>query len=453
VIRRVIYALVALAPARGQADGIAIVGGSPRAIGRAGAATVGDDGGGALLINPAAMARRDTARAQLGISMIEDEVHWQSDTAAAPQSLGQAGSRAAPLGAVIGAVGGWVLGAGSMTAGVADRSLARPGDVRGELGSAFDYRYAGIGGSYRRDGFAIGAARRISSSLALGLSVAASRVNVTEHRRIWAGSDGREAIGDQHSDVDLELAASDCVSPSAVVGMLYAPEDAQIELGASFGWAATVVLDGTVDAVGAPAGSAVGPIVGAGATRAELVVRQPLAVRVGGRYVGDRVVAELGGDVWVARPGADQAAWSIDGVRITDAGTDTAVDLRLVPSRIAQRTHVAVRTAVDVELIPGFLWATAGYAFANPGTPAARLSPTFGDLGGHTLGLGLETTSGGVTVTLGWSRTWSLATRAPTALALDNPFATGDGAVRSGTYDGALDQIGILVEAELAPAL
>src|SRR5262245_37924698 len=52
VNRAVMCALVALAPARAHADGIAIVGGSPRAIGRAGAATVGDDGGGALLINP-----------------------------------------------------------------------------------------------------------------------------------------------------------------------------------------------------------------------------------------------------------------------------------------------------------------------------------------------------------------------------------------------------------------
>jgi hypothetical protein len=120
-----------------------------------------------------------------------------------------------------------------------------------------------------------------------------------------------------------------------------------------------------------------------------------------------------------------------------------------VPSRISQHTHVALRVAVDVELIPGFLWATAGYAMSTLGTPAARLSPSFGDLGGHTLGLGLESTAAGVTVTLGWSRTWSLATSAPTALKLDNPFESGDGPVYSGTYDGSLDQIGVLLELEL----
>src|SRR6185436_15685327 len=72
VDRHVVCALVALAPAQAHADGIAIVGGSPRAIGRAGAATVGDDGGGALLINPAAMARRDTTRGQIGVAVLDD---------------------------------------------------------------------------------------------------------------------------------------------------------------------------------------------------------------------------------------------------------------------------------------------------------------------------------------------------------------------------------------------
>ena len=39
--------VLAAIPASAHADGIAIIGGSPRAIGRAGVATVGDDGGGA----------------------------------------------------------------------------------------------------------------------------------------------------------------------------------------------------------------------------------------------------------------------------------------------------------------------------------------------------------------------------------------------------------------------
>jgi len=458
VDRRVVCALVALAPAQAHADGIAIVGGSPRAIGRAGVATVGDDGGGALLINPAAMARRDTTRGQVGISVIEDAVHWQNDPAAAPRSTGQAGSRIAPIGAAIGAIDHWIIGAGVMTAAVADRSLPRPRDDPGDHDAAYDlryaYRYAGIAGSYRRDTLAIGAARRLGDSLAVGLSLGASQVNVTEQRRIWAGLDTREAIGNPTRDVDLALSATDRFAVSAVAGVLYAPEDAPIELGASVAWAGTVRLDGNVSAFGA---RPIGPMViytGTGSPRASLAVRQPLAVRAGGRYVGDRIVAELDGDLWVAASAAESATWQVSGIRIVDPSSSQAmpveVDLEQVPSRISQHTHVAVRTAVDIELMPGFLWATGGYAFSNLVTPAAWLSPSFGDLGGHTLGLGLETTAGGFTVTLGWSRTWSLATRAPTELQLDNPFLAGDGPVPSGTYDGSLDQIGILIEGEVS---
>lgn len=448
VDRRVVCALVALAPVQARADGIAIIGGSPRAIGRAGAATVGDDGGGALLINPAAMARRDSTRGQLGIAVIEDAVHWQSDTRDAPLSSGQAGSRLVPFGAAIASVGNWIIGAGVMTAAVSDRSLPPPGEMSGDLGSSFDYRYVGIAGAYRRDTLAIGAARRIGDSLALGLSVGASLVSVTEHRRIWAGFGGRDTLGDPKNDVDLTLTATDLFAPSAVAGAMYAPDDAPIELGASVAWARTVRLDGTASAFGNPPK---GPaVVYTCSPRASLEVRQPLTVRAGGRYVGEHVVAELDGDLWVAPAAAESTAWQVSGIRIVDsASSEVHVDLRKLPSRIAQHTHVALRTAVDAELIPGFLWATGGYAFSTLATPAARLSPSFGDLGGHTVGLGLETTAGGFTVTLGWSRTWSLSTRAPTALQLDNPFVAGDGPVPSGVYGGSIDQVGILIEGEL----
>jgi hypothetical protein len=447
VNRLVLWAFVALAPATARADGIAIVGGSPRAIGRAGTATVGDDGGGALLMNPAAMARRDTLRAQLGLAAIEDDVQWQTHAEGAPLSRGQAGSRFAPLGAAIGAAGPWILGAGVMTAGLSERSLARPGDRVGALDDDFDYRYAGIAGLYRRDTVAIGAARRIGDSLALGVSVAAARVRVREHRRIWAGNGGH--VGDPSNDVDLVLTGTDRFAESAVVGVLYAPEDTPIELGASVAWARTVQLDGTASAVGNPP---VGPtVVELSPPHASLAVHQPLTFRAGGRYVGDRIVAEIGGDLWIARSNAVVEAWRLDGLRLVDA-SQVAVHLRGVPSRIAQCTHVALRGALDVELSPGFLWATAGYAMSTRGTPADRLSPSFGDLGGHTLGVGLETVTSGFTVMVGWSRTWSLAASPTTVLEVDNPFATFMGensTVYTGTYDGSLDQVGVLLEVEL----
>jgi hypothetical protein len=336
-----------------------------------------------------------------------------------------------------------VLGLGASTAGVAERSLAPPSDLH-DLGSAFDYRYAGIAGSYRRDTLSIGAARRLGESLAVGLSLGASRVTASEHRRMWAGFDRREALGDSKTDIDVELRGTDPASPSAVAGVLYAPDDAPIELGASVSWARRVQLDGGITATGNPPS---GPSIVEASPHASLDIRQPVTVRAGGRYVGDRVVAELDGDLWIAERGSQSIAWRVEGVHVVDpTGVDAA--LSRVPSRISQQTHVALRFSLDVELVPGFLWATGGYALAMLGTPAARLSPSFGDLGGHTLGLGIETTAAGFTVTLGWSRTWALATKAPSELRLDNPFGAGDQAVYPGTYDGSLDQIGVLLELE-----
>jgi Outer membrane protein transport protein (OMPP1/FadL/TodX) len=449
VNRRVICAMVALAPAQAHADGLSVVGGSPRAIGRAGAATVGDDGGGALLVNPAAMARRDTARGQVGLAMVDDALVWQSDTSAAPLSKGQAPAQLAPLGAAIGAIGDWILGGGIMTSGVTDRALPQPSGATDGFFGYFDYRYAGIAGSYRRDTLALGIARRVGDSLAFGLSLGASQVRVTEQRRIWAGFGGRDSIGGPSFDVDLTFHASDRFAASAVAGVLYAPGDTKIELGASVAWADTVNLDGTLTGDTTPGR---GPRVEYPyAPRATLQVPQPLAVRGGGRYVGDRFVAELDGDLWLLSPSAESTTWWVHGVRVIDS-SDFPADLQRVPSRISQCTHAAVHGAVDVELMPGFLWATGGYAYSSRGTPAERLSPTFADLGGHTLGLGLETSSGGFTVTFGWSRTWSLSANVPSQLQLDNPFAAGDGPVLSGKYGGSFDQIGILIEAELTPS-
>jgi hypothetical protein len=450
VSRCLVCALVALTPAIGRADGLAVVGGSPRAIGRAGAAVVGDDGAGALLINPAAMARRDTLRGEIGAAVIDDTVEWESDAIGAPRSSGRAGSRLAPVGAMIGAIGGWVLGVGVMTAAAVERALPRPGDVPGtapdKLGATYDYRYAGIAGSYRRDTVALGVARRLGDSLALGAALGAARVAVYEHRRIWASAAARDPDAMPEADLDLRVSATDPISLSAVAGLLYAPAEAPIEVGASVGWTDVVQLDGTVRAVGSPDTQIA---VTTDAARATMHVAQPVAVRAGARYVGDRVVAELDGDLWIARPGSESIAWSIRGLSVAD-GTQPAVEPHRVPSRIAQQSHLALRTAVDVALVPGFLWATAGYAFSTRGTPAARLSPSFGDLGGHTLGLGLETTAGCITVTLGWSRTWSQMTSTPSELRLDSAYPGSDGPVLPGTYDGgSIDQVGVLVAAEI----
>jgi hypothetical protein len=187
--------------------------------------------------------------------------------------------------------------------------------------------------------------------------------------------------------------------------------------------------------------------------KARLDISQPLTVRTGARWLGEHVIAEVGGDLYWFPERAQAAAWRFDGATVTDVTSPlephTAV-LDTLPSRISSRTHGALRGAVDVELISGFLWATAGYAFTTAGTSGSRLSPTFGDLGGHTLALGLEATAGGFTATLGVARTWSIKQPEPVSRwRLDNPFGTGDAEVPDGTYDGSTDMIGLSIDAEL----
>jgi hypothetical protein len=447
---RVLAIGVAMSANVAEAGGLVVVTGSPRGIGRAGTGTVGDDGGGALLVNPAAMARREAMRLQLGISSVDDSIAWQSDNAGAPAARDQAGSHVMPIGAFEGAIGGWVIGVAAMTSAVGERSFRRPGDIPpDDFGVVFDYRYAGIHSFTRRDTVALGAARRLGENVAIGVAVAGSHVKLAETRRIWAGFGGRDPLGDPQHDVELELGGTDVLSPSAVAGILVAPADTPIELGASVGWTAHTRFSGDAIAFGTKGG----PSTLNTNPTASLDLAQPWTLRGGVRYAGERIVAEMDGDVWLAPAAGASSTWKVSGIHIVDP-SGVAVDLDSVPSRISLRTHSALRASTDVELIDGFLWATTGYAYTTSSTPPDRLSPTFGELPGHTFALGLETTAGGFTVTLGWSRTWWPQTHAQASqLALDNPFLAGDRNVVAGSYGGSSDQVGIVIDAELdAPA-
>jgi hypothetical protein len=439
-------ALIVVAQHSAGAGGLVVTNGSPRSIGRAGTGTVGDDGGGALLVNPAAMARREGYRAEVGVAFIDDEIVWQSGTPEAPAARDQAPSSIAPLVAGIGSVGSWVIGIGAMTSAVSDRSLRRPGALpTEELGVAFDYRYAGIAGAVRRDTITIGAARRIGDSIALGVALGGSRVQLTEVRRMWAGFSGRDVIGAPQQDLELGFSGSDRFVASGVVGVLVAPAESPLELGASVAWSQSSRIAADVVAVGTPP---LGPSISSDHASATLDIQQPVTARIGGRYLGERLVAELGGEVAFLPASASSTAWTVQGMRVIDR-TGVAAALTTVPSRVSLRTHGAVRAAVDVELIGGFLWATGGYAYSLASVDRRDQSPSFGDLGGHTLGLGLEGTAGGCTVTFGWSRTWATEHATTSRLQLDNPFGAGDRSVPSGVYDGSVDQLGILVDVEL----
>jgi hypothetical protein len=449
---RVVCVILVAWGARARADGNAIAGGSPRAIGRAGVGTASDDGGGALLLNPAALARRDTKRAQIGVAFADDSVEW-IHSASAPVGRDQSGSSTLPFVAAEGALGDWVIGAGAMTAAVSDRVLRDPGSLdAAHYGNAFEYRYTGLAGSVRRDTVTIGAARRLGDAVALGLAIAGSRVSVGERRALWAGFvDRKDVLGDPARDVEVGITAEDSLSPSAVAGILVAPADSRVELAASLGWAATAHVEGEVAAASVSADEVT---VQTTAPTAALDVHEPVTIRTGARWLGERFVAELDTDLWLFPAAADTQTWRLRGVTIVDR-SNVGVALDELPSRLSERTHGALRGALDVELIGGFLWATGCYAYTGAATGRARRSTTFGDLSGHTVALGLEASAGGFTVTLGWSRTWSVKRAEQVSVwRLDNPFGAGDAEVPNGTYDASSDLVGISIDAELeAPAL
>jgi len=441
-----IAALACVWCARARADGMVIAGGSPRAIGRAGVGTVSDDGGGALLLDPAVLARRDTTRAQLGVGLVDDSIEWLH-TASSPLARDQSGSSAMPMIAAEGAWGSWILGAAAMTSAVSARELREPGSIDpAHYGMAFDYRYVGLAGGIRRDTVTVGIARRFGDWLAAGISVAGSRVSVDERRAIWAGFvDRRDVITDPEHDVEIAISAEDSLSPSAVAGVLLAPPDTHLELAASVGWAATAHVAGDV-AAAAP-GSGVSAQTASPGAKLELA--QPITVRTGVRWLADRWIAEANADLWIFPERAQSEIWTLTGVTIVDQSGATT-PLGALPSRISERTHGALRGALDVELISGFLWATGGYAYTTAGTGRERRSTTFGELSGHTLGLGLEASAGGFTFTLGWARTWSTKRPEQTSVwRLDNPFGAGDAQVPSGTYDASSDLVGLSIDAEL----
>jgi hypothetical protein len=255
---------------------------------------------------------------------------------------------------------------------------------------------------------------------------------------------GISVAGDPRRDVELAFEATDNFVPSAVAGVLIAPEEGSLELGASIGWSGRANASGSV----AANGTLMGPTVRTSSADASLAFRPPVTARFGVRYLADRFSVEANGDLWIARKNTSSIAWDINGLRVVDPST-VSVDLVGVPSRLSQRNHGAVRVSGDIQLIAGFLWATTGYAYTVGSTTESRLSTSFGDLGGHTMAIGIEGSSSGFTYTLGWSRTWATAKSGGDALALDNPFGAGDANLKRSSFDQTADQLGFLVDIEL----
>ena len=420
---------------------------SPRSIGRAGTGTVSDDGGGALLGNPAAMARRTNHRVQIATTLTTDDVTVQpapagGKTFASAQS-GESPSTA-PLVAVEAGTGPLVLGAAVINDGAFDRVMPAPISTIPDASNDTNYlyRYAGLASHYRRRTVAVGAAVRATDWLAMGATLTLATVHMEEQRNVWAGFSSRQTIGDPARDVDATMAGDDGLVPGAVFGAMIAPPSLPLEFAASVSFRNRAHLDGSVSAIV----DAAQLTLAQSGSHADLELAAPTIVRVGARYLADRWTAEVGVDGWIYDTTAAES-WSIGDVLVVDAVNGTTAPLASIASRDTPRNRIAARGAIDVEIIHGLLWLTAGYAYTTPGTSDTTASPTFAQLGGHTVAAGIEASVDGITATLGWSHQWSSTLQQTNpAIGLDNPYGTGDAPTGAGSYTTSMDRVGLSLD-------
>jgi hypothetical protein len=453
--RAALTVVLALAAARGaRAGGLDLDLFGTRSIGRAGTAVVSGDGGTSILVNPAGLARRTETRAQVGVALHDDDATYRSPDAEAENSpliRDRAQPVAAPSAGLATSLGPIVLGGAVLVAGNLERTLPAPqvGQPAADVERLFPHRYGGLELDFRRRALVLGAATRIGEWLGVGLAVGASDVTIGERRRLWAGFAGRtaeEQVGAAAWDVDLSLRGTDSFVPLAAGGVLVAPPELPIEMAAALTWSADAYPDG--DAALIAAGESAPVILDSGAG-AELRVASPTTLRGGLRYLGERFIAELAGELVWYREAGKLPVWRVHDLAVRDAVSGRVDPIERIPSLAAVRDHGAVRGAIDVEAVPGFLWLTAGYAFATAGTSRAHVAPVFGDTGGHTLAIGAEASWNLMTITLGYARLIA-ATRAVAAdqtdVAIINPFDAGSGPAAAGRHGRAHDAVGVAVE-------
>ncbi|HKE18828.1 MAG TPA: hypothetical protein VKB80_28330 [Kofleriaceae bacterium] len=451
----VAFALVVIAalPGRARAGGLDfdLLGG--RSIAHAGATTVSVDGGAALVGNPAGLARTSSLRVQLGVALHDDDASFRAPDAAAmnsPTVADRSEPVLAPSGAFQGALGPVVLGAAVLELGHLERLLPAPSfnQTDEDVVQLYPHRYGGLELGYRRRAAVAGAAMRIGEWLGVGISLGASDVELDERRRMWAGFADRDQLTSPARDLDLSLHARDRLVPFAGAGVLVAPPSLPIEVGAAVSWSADADLDGDValdDTADHPFPE---PISNGEPPGASLRLGMPTVLRAGARYVGDRLLVEVGADLTRYRSSGKLPVWHTTGAAVRD-DTGVTADVGDVPSLVALRDHSALRGAVDVEIVPGLLWLTAGYAHASGATARSRLSPAFGDLAGHTVSLGAEATWNQITIDVGLARRLSPSVDVAAGdshVEMQNPFDAGTADAGAGRHGRAHDAVGLTME-------
>lgn len=437
----------ALAAAPAAAQSLSLDPMTARAAARAGTGLVSDDTAAVWWQNPAGAARREATRVTGGFLSVDTDLEIAPDESNSSVLHSRAGSGFSPQLSFVTAWGGTSLGVSLLSSQRQARRFEGPppGLSREGANRLFSMRYAGLAGVIRRDTLNVGAARRLTDSLAVGISLGGSRVAVRETRTIWAGVAG-ETLADPQLDLDLSLESFDPLVPTASAGAVLAPEDSQLELAFGASLMGRSYLEGDVRAPRSAIGTALSSF---GARRVSLEIPGTLVLRTGVRWQGERWSLEGNGQLEWTPAGARQLTWQLEGVTFHHPGGATAA-MRSLPAQLSMRSLATLRAAGDYEVVEGLLWLCGGAGWSPITTAAERLSPGFSELGGTTASIGAEVSAGGVTVALGLSRTWTAEVAAHGSLhRLDNPFDGGDAETGLGTYRGAVDLVGVSVEVEV----
>ncbi|WP_428262822.1 hypothetical protein [Haliangium sp.] len=434
-------ALVGVGPARVQGDT------GPRAVGRAGATLVSDDGAPALLNNPGGLVRRSALRLQVGLVVDDRDLRFRA-LGDAPEVEDSSAPGTRPALAVIGTLGPVVAGLAYLEP--EEHSRALPAAVPGRVFDATEagrlpHRYGGIAVAQRDQRLAAGAAVRAGDWLGAGVSVDLGRTRLRERRHVWAGDDGAQLPGDPSRDLDVQVRGAG-LSVGAGAGVLIAPPTAPVELAASARYTYRGRLRGPAGAarVGNTTDQPVDPEVALDQPEAEVTLPDVLALRAGARYLGQRVLVEAAAAL-VLTPRAG-TAWRLSGIGVDDSALGAAA-LTELPRLYDPGRYGAVQVAADVEVVAGFAWLTAGYGYRSSASRPGRLSPGYAEPGRHTAALGVEVYRAGITLTLGYSRSVAPAhTVTSTALRAANPYRAGTVPVGLGRYRLARDSVGVAVE-------
>lgn len=418
-----------------------------RNIGRAGASTVSGDSGVALVLNPAGMVRRAQPRVILGLGITESDTAYTSLDATAPVILNRAPPTTLPSLAYHhgSANGRWVLGV-LLRSGSASTSLATPafGQPAQDVEQLFPHRYGGTRAESTWRQLAVGAATRIGDSWGLGLSAGLRDVEVVEERRMWAGFAGRDRLLGAERDLELSIRARDRVNPSASAGLFFAPLSLPLEFAVSLEAQAGPRYTSS-QALASTTTSSEFPRIETTDSAAEMNAPHRATARGGVRYLGERVLLEASVEATTIWGG--ESDWRVEGLTIIDESTATT-DLEGVAALHSERSHAALRGAIDVEVLSGFLWLTSGYAFHTPRTGQNARMPAYAKLGGHRLAVGLLAAHEGYSLSVGYAR----ALRRTRSIDIDSatdaiaPFDGGSGPSNAGRYESVQDQLGFSLE-------